>query len=370
MNQSKNPHDRPTYLFVIVLAVVLAGVTIGSMLGLRKAEKDFSTRYDPPKRMGHVSPPAAVAAPNTNEMAWIGGGTFTMGDPDGQQDERPAHSVMVNGFWMDKYEVSNEQFDRFVRATHFVTVAERKPNPKDFPGADPALLVPGSVVFSPPPGEVPLNDHSAWWKYVPGANWRHPEGPNSDLKGRAKHPVVHICWDDAVAYAGWCGKRLPTEAEWEFAARGGLEKKKYVWGDEIIPDGKWQANIWQGQFPNENKMSDGFRGTAPVGSFSPNGFGLFDMAGNVWEWCSDWYRFDYYGQSPGANPKGPSDSFDPNEPGLAKRVMRGGSYLCSDLYCVGYRPSARMKSSPDTGLSHTGFRCVQDAPPPETGPTK
>ena len=191
-------------------------------------------------------------------------------------------------------------------------------------------------------------------------NWRHPQGPDSNIKGLEKHPVVQVCWDDAIAYAKWAGKRLPTEAEWEYASRGGLDRQPFSWGKDKIPDNKWQANVWQGKFPNENLLADGFRLTSPVASYPSNHFGLFDMAGNVWEWCADWYRPDYYGQSAKKNPPGPNDSFDPNEPGIAKRVTRGGSYLCSELYCTGYRPSARMKTSPDTGLSHTGFRCVRN----------
>lgn len=307
------------------------------------------------------SAPVAPAA-STNGMVWIPSGTFWMGAADGRSDELPLHQVTVDGFWMDKTEVSNDQFSKFVDATGYVTIAERKPDPKDFPGADPAMLVPGSVVFSPPSEEVSLNDPSQWWRYVPGANWRHPNGPDSDINGKEKYPVVHVAWDDAVAYAKWAGKRLPTEAEWEYAARGGLDRKPYVWGFEQTPDGKWPANIWQGHFPNQNTGDDGFTNLAPVGSFKPNGYGLYDMAGNVWEWCADWYRPDYYAKSPTNNPTGPTDSFDPDEPAAQKRVQRGGSFMCSDVYCSGYRPSARMKCTPDTGLSHTGFRCVMSGP--------
>jgi formylglycine-generating enzyme len=304
--------------------------------------------------LGHVVPDRVV----TNQMVWIQGGTFWMGSEEGP-DERPRRQVTVDGFWMDRTEVTNAQFEEFVKATGYTTIAEQKPDPKDFPGVPLENLVPGSLVFTPPGEVVSLENHFAWWQYVPGANWRQPEGPGSSIRGRENHPVVHVAWEDAVAYAAWAGKRLPTEAEWEFAARGGLEDQRYVWGEELRPRGAWQANIWQGRFPNENTALDGFRSRAPVGQFQPNGYGLHDMAGNVWEWCQDWYRPDAYAQGSTENPQGPESSFDPAEPGMPKRVIRGGSYLCSDLYCVGYRPSARMKSSPDTGLSHTGFRCVK-----------
>jgi formylglycine-generating enzyme required for sulfatase activity len=301
----------------------------------------------------------ACSQPAPDGMVWIPGGTFLMGNEHGAPDERPVHEVTVSGFWMDRTEVTNAQFRRFVEATGYVTIAERTPRAADFPGAPADKLVPGSLVFREPPGPVAREEWWTWWEYLAGACWRHPEGPGSDLAGRDDHPVVHVCWDDAVAYAQWAGKRLPTEAEWEWAARGGLAQKAYVWGDEQVPEGKWRANIWQGRFPRENTKDDGFVRAAPVGSFPPNGFGLLDMSGNVWEWCADWYRPDTYATSPARDPRGPESSFDPQEPDIAKRVNRGGSFLCSDSYCIGYRPSARMKSSPDTGLCHTGFRCVR-----------
>jgi sulfatase modifying factor 1 len=273
-------------------------------------------------------------------------------------DARPIHPVDLDGFWIDRTPVTNARFARFVQATGYVTVAERKPDPRDFPGAPPELLVPGSIVFTPPTGPVPLDNPSAWWTYAPGASWKHPEGPGSSIDDRQDHPVVQVSWDDAVAYAKWAGRRLPTEAEWEYAARGGLAQKPYAWGDEFQPGGRIMANTWQGRFPTENKREDGHARTSPVGTFPPNGFGLSDMAGNVWQWCSDWYRPDYYVRSPKANPKGPPDSLDPMEPGVPKRVQRGGSFLCCDQYCSRYMPGGRGKGAADTGSSHVGFRCV------------
>jgi formylglycine-generating enzyme required for sulfatase activity len=299
--------------------------------------------------------------PAPEGMVWIPAGEFWMGDEE-FPDARPVHRVYVDGLWMDRTEVTNEQFARFVQETSYVTIAERKPDPKDFPpDVDPNKLVPFSGVFKPPAGKSVEQCASCaeWWSRVEGACWRHPEGPGSDLSGRENHPVVHICWEDALAYAKWAGKRLPTEAEWERAARGGVERKRYYWGDELCPGGKWMANIWQGAFPGDNTVEDGFRGTAPVGSFPANPYGLYDMAGNVWEWCSDWYRPDYYAVSPARNPRGPADSIDPDGHGEPKRVQRGGSFLCSDNYCVRYRAGARGQGEPNTGLAHTGFRCVR-----------
>jgi sulfatase modifying factor 1 len=292
-------------------------------------------------------------------MVWVPGGTFWMGADDPSiTDANPVHEVTVAGFWMDRTEVTNRQFAKFVKATAYMTVAERKPDPKDFPGAPPEKLVPGSIVFTPPVGRVSLDDPLVWWRYIPGANWRHPEGPSSTIEGKDDHPVVQICWYDAVAYANWAGKRLPTEAEWEYAARGKLARTRYVWGDELRPRGKPQANIWEGHFPDQNSGDDGFLRTAPVGFFPPNSRGLFDMAGNVWEWCADWYR-PAYEMNSHENPNGPTSSYDPNEPNVPKRVQRGGSFLCSDTYCTRYLPGARGMGAPDSAASHLGLRCVK-----------
>lgn len=352
MEQPEKSYDVPVWKFVAAIAGMLVAVTLGTMFWMWRDAR--------PRRPHPVAPARVVRTGEwTNGMVWIRGGTFSMGAEGGQNDERPVHRVTVSGFWMDETEVTNEQFAKFVEETGHVTVAERQPDAKDFPDAPPELLVPGSVVFQASVGPVPLDNFLAWWKWTPGANWRHPEGPGSNLAGREKHPVVQVAWDDAVAYCAWAGKRLPTEAEWEYASRGGAEGQTYVWGAVQVPGGKWAANIWQGNFPYENNSADGFSGTAPVRSFLPNGHHLYDMAGNVWEWCADLYRPDYYAQSPARDPGGPETSFDPNEPNVIKRVQRGGSYLCADVYCRGYRPSARMKGAPDTGLSHTGFRGVR-----------
>jgi formylglycine-generating enzyme required for sulfatase activity len=308
-------------------------------------------------------------------MAWIPGGAFTMGTDaeSAWPEERPAHPVRVDGFWMDRTEVTNAQFRAFVEATGYVTTAEKPPSleeimsqvPPGTPLPAPELLVPGSMVFSPPAGEVDLRNFAQWWTWTPGADWRHPEGPASSISGRDDHPVVHVSWDDADAYARWAGKRLPTEAEWEFAARGGLDAKPYTWGDEPPTDSKTFANIWQGEFPGSNTAADGYPRTAPVKSFPPNGYGLYDMAGNVWEWCADWFDRDIYRRRAGSgvvvNPTGPERSSDPSRPFERLRVERGGSFLCHDSYCSRYRPSARHGNSPDTGMSHVGFRCVLSA---------
>ncbi|OAI44168.1 sulfatase-modifying factor 1 [Nitrospira sp. SCGC AG-212-E16] len=307
-------------------------------------------------------PPPPGPAPEG--MVWIPGGEFWMGAEE-FPDAQPWHRVVVDGFWMDKTEVTNGQFAKFVKATKYVTLAENAPRAEDFPGAPPENLVAGSVVFAPPDHPVKLNDHFQWWSYVKGANWRHPEGPQSGIKDRGNYPVVHIAYEDVLAYAKWAGKRLPTEAEYEFAQRGGLERKPYTWGDELKLGGKFMANTFQGHFPDKNTKEDGHERAAPVASFQPNPYGLYDMAGNVWEWTSDWYRHDYYQTlvtlGPLArNPPGPADSFDPSEPGVKKKVHRGGSFLCTDQYCARYIAGGRGKGEPDTGTNHVGFRLVRD----------
>jgi formylglycine-generating enzyme required for sulfatase activity len=306
-------------------------------------------------------------------MVWVPGGEFSMGstDPtdvvcgghDAMPDARPVHRVYVGGFWMDRTEVTNEEFSKFAQATGYVTVAERKPKTEDFPGVPADKLVPGSAVFAPTEGPADLENFLAWWRYLPGANWRHPEGPTSNLAGREKYPVTQIAYDDAIAYAKWAGKRLPTEAEWEFAARGGLAGQPYAWGAEFKPGDKWMANTYQGRFPEKDTGADGFAGLAPVAQFPTNNYGLYDMAGNVWEWCADWYRPDYYERLAVAggvtrNPAGPADSFDPQEPGQPKRVQRGGSFLCTDQYCARYLVGSRGKGEPSSASEHIGFRCV------------
>lgn len=333
------------------------------------------------QRGDEVGTGAAVAGAAPHEsppgMMWVPAGEFTMGSdaPGAWPDEGPPHRVYVDGFWLDKHEVTNAEFQRFVAATGYVTTAERPPDveailsqsPPGTPPPDQALLVPGSLVFTPPDRPVPLDDYRQWWRWVPGASWRRPEGPGSTIEGRNDHPVVHVSWDDAVAYAQWAGKRLPTEAEWERAARGGLEGKPYVWGDAPPSDTVIVANIWQGRFPDENSARDGFVRTAPVGSFMPNGFGLYDMAGNVWEWCADWYQRDLARTRADLtvirNPTGPARGIDPRRPYMPQRVQRGGSFLCNDGYCSRYRPSARHGCAPDTGMSHVGFRCAKSPGP-------
>jgi formylglycine-generating enzyme len=334
--------------------------------------------------------PADLSSPPAG-MVWIPGGEFKMGstDPLARPDESPVHRVRVDGFWMDQTEVTNAQFAAFVAATGYKTVAERPVDWEELkkqaapgtPKPDDALLQPGSLVFTPPDHPVDLRNYGEWWRWTIGANWQHPEGPTSSILGKDNHPVVHIAYEDAVAYCKWAGKSLPTEAQWEFAARGGLDGAVNVWGSEPV-DAK-RCNIWQGHFPDKNSEEDGFARAAPVRSFPPNGYGLYDMAGNVWEWCADLYRPDAYARqlleagTPSAlieNPKGPNSSLDPRNPHAPEsRVHRGGSFLCNDSYCASYRPSARMAAPPDTGLQHLGFRCVllpnKNNRPPVSMPT-
>jgi formylglycine-generating enzyme required for sulfatase activity len=317
------------------------------------------------------SRPAGEAPPG---MVWIPGGEFSMGaqDPPDRGDEvgmqatrdsRPIHRVYVDGFWMDTTEVTNKQFAAFVSATGYVTVAERTPRAADYPGARPEDLEPGSVVFTPPSHAVPLNDPLRWWTYVKRANWRHPLGADSSLAGQDNVPVVHVAYEDALAYATWAKKRLPTEAEWEFAARGGLSGHIFPWGNEFRTKYQWMANSHQGHFPDRDSAADQYAGIAPVAKFAPNGYGLYDVGGNVWEWVTDWYRPDYYAELAGAgsvarNPQGPDTSFDPTEPGELKRVMRGGSFLCTEEYCSRYMVGTRGKGAINTGTNHLGFRTV------------
>ena len=330
----------------------------------------------PPENLNFLPTiPNMVPAPGSapRGMVWITGGEFSMGAQDAPEmnevgmqataDSRPIHRVYVDGFFMDKTEVTNAQFTEFVKATGYTTVAERTPRAEDFPGAPAENLVAGSVVFSPPDHAVPLNDHFQWWGYVKGANWRHPTGPKSSIKGRERYPVVQMAFEDAEAYAKWAHKRLPTEAEWEFAARGGLAGKPFVWGDEFRPNRKWMANTFQGHFPTQDSGSDGFIGLAPAAQYAPNGYGLYDMAGNVWQWTSDWYRPDYSARLAAVggvarNPQGPSSPFDPSEPTEKKKVHRGGSFLCTDQYCSRYMVGTRGKGEVSTGTNHLGFRCV------------
>ena len=310
---------------------------------------------------------AAEHAPHP-DMQWIPGGTFRMGSEDFYPEEGPVHDVSVDGFWMDASTVTNQKFSQFVEATGYVTLAERPLNAADFPGAPPENLKPGSMLFHKTRGAVDLRDYTKWWAWTPGTNWRDPAGPGSSISGIEQHPVVHVAYEDAEAYARWAEKDLPTEAEWEFAARGGLDGKKFTWGDDDFPDGRAMANSWQGEFPWQNLLVDGYEATSPVGSFPPNGYGLYDMAGNVWEWTSDWYvvrHADEIAKSccvPAVNPRilSPDKSYNPRQPQfrIPRKVIKGGSHLCAPNYCLRYRPAARQPQMIDTGMCHIGFRCI------------
>jgi sulfatase modifying factor 1 len=352
------------------ILLLLLSLATGSVANLNAASPVVSSFK--PTVENRIKP----ASPAPEGMVWIPGGEFSMGSdetgesmcglPGVTRDSQPIHRVYVDGYWMDATDVTNAQFEKFVDATGYVTIAERTPTAEEFPGAPPENLVAGSTVFTPTSGPVALNDYFQWWRYQKGANWRHPEGPETDIKGKGSYPVVQIAYDDAVAYAKWAGKRLPTEAEWEFAARGGLTGNLYAWGNEFKPGGKHMANTYQGEFPVKNTAEDGFAGIAPVKSFPANGYGLYDMGGNVWQWCSDWYRPDYYarlklasGDAVVRNPQGPESSYDPAEPSDKKRVHKGGSFLCTDQYCTRYMVGTRGKGEISTGANHLGFRCVQ-----------
>jgi sulfatase modifying factor 1 len=357
-NNLPDPNRGPSRGFPasVVIYVALALVAFGVTYALTRIlqQPDSST------------PPAG--------MVFIPAGKFLMGSSGANElaNEQPARTVKLSGFYMDETEVTNAQFRAFVEATHYVTTAEKKPDweemkqqlPPNTPKPDEKLLVAGSLVFTPPTKAVGTEDITQWWKWTPGACWKHPEGPGSDLKDRDNHPVVHISWFDAQAYAKWAGKRLPTEAEWEYASRAGLAGKRYTWGNEPLTDEvTTRANIWQGTFPHLNSQGDKWFRTSPVKTYPANAWGLYDMAGNVWEWCEDWYRADEYQRTAREveNPPGPKESLDPNEPYTPKRIVRGGSFLCHKTYCESYRNAARRGTSPDTGMSHTGFRCVKSA---------
>ena len=309
------------------------------------------------------STPAPAQAPA--DMVWVPGGRFWMGcESCAMPDALPVHLVEVDGFWMDRTPVTNADFERFVTATGYVTVAERPLDPRHYPSVPEETLWPGATVFFAPTKPVPLDNALRWWRYVAGAHWKRPEGPASGIVNRRDHPVVHVAYEDVQAYAAWAGKRLPREAEFEFAARGGLDRARYAWGRELMPGGKPAANLWQGPFPALDVGDDGYTGTSPVAAFQSNGFGLYDMGGNVWQWCADWYRPDAYASRAGiisVNPSGPDRSFDPEEPGAEKRVLRGGSYLCTDQYCARYLVGSRGKSEITSGASNVGFRLVRSA---------
>lgn len=349
------------YRWLIVLALVAVPILI-SPLG-----ESFRGRFGHSVFLfGDFSDKENLGLIEQDGMIYIEGGEFMMGSHlEMMEEARPIHPVRVNGFWISKAPITNYEFKKFTDATQYVTFAERNPDPDDWPGVPEEELVPGSMNFSKPNSPVPLTDHYQWWRFVPHANWRQPEGEGSNIDGRMDHPVVHVAYEDALAYAKWAGARLPTEAEWEYAARGGLDEKEFVWGETPMPNGKHMANTHQGDFPHENTGEDGFITTSPVGSFSANGYGLYDMSGNVWEWTSDWYHAEYYKYLSFSgrvtlNPQGPDFSFDPAEPEVSKKVQKGGSFLCTDKYCSRYRPGGRGRAEPTATTNHSGFRIVKD----------
>ena len=365
-------------------AVIVAATVAWALIATRPAAPKAAIFHDaanlPPAGRTNFAPtvPNSPTAPATapEGMVWIPGGEFSMGSdssndnlcslPGLTRDAQPVHRVYVDAFWMDATEVTNAVFAKFVSATGYITIAERKPTQEEFPTAPQENLIAGSTVFKPTPEAVPLNNYFQWWSYVPGADWRHPTGAGSNLSGRENYPVVQIAYEDAEAYSKWAGKRLPTEAEWELAARGGAAGNLYAWGNDLKPGGKFQANIYQGKFPMENgdTGADGHRGIAPAGQYPPNSYGLYDAGGNVWEWCSDWYRADTYAKRAAEggvarNPTGPADSYDPAEPAEKKRIHRGGSFLCTDAYCTRYMVGTRGKGETRTASNHLGFRCIR-----------
>jgi len=352
--------------FLAIVGVVLVGTALVFILDPLKTRSKPTAEAKPPADEPFVEASAAPG-PAPDGMVWVPGGRFWMGSEADSESNAPLHEVAVSGFWMDRTEVTNAQFAAFVRATGYKTVAEREPTAEDFGGVDlpPEKKKPFSIGFVPVPGDVPLFGPWAtggppWWKAVYGADWRHPDGPGSSIAGRDTYPAVHISWYDAEAYAKWAGKRLPTEAEWEFAARGGLDRAEFCWGPEKQgAGGVWRANTFQGKFPGSDTGQDGFKGPAPVGTYPPNGYGLVDMSGNVWEWCADWYQRDYYRTGPRNNPAGPAVGDPGRDTPLPAKVRRGGSYLCADDYCRRYLPAARDHNPPNDGASHTGFRCVR-----------
>ncbi len=364
--------------FIIYITILLAATSCNNNAGKEKVavnEDSIHSCMQIPARFASNTDTAKIQYSGDTSVAGmvlIPGGLFEMGGDNEQAspDEYPKHKVQVSPFYMDITEVTNAQFQKFVMATGYITTAEKKPDweelkktvPPGTPKPPDSLLQAASLVFKSSASPVDLNDYSQWWSWVKGANWKHPEGPNSSINGKDNYPVVQVSWDDAVAYCKWAGKQLPTEAEWEFAARGGLINSIYPWGNEHVNTGKPKANSWEGKFPYLNEKKDGFITVAPAKSYTPNGYGLYDMAGNVWEWCSDWYNADYYktiSNNTAVDPPGPDKSYDPQDPYTPKRSLKGGSFLCNDAYCSGYRVARRMKSSPDTGLEHTGFRCVK-----------
>jgi sulfatase modifying factor 1 len=370
---------RAAYILLYVMILIETGsCSSESNTGSTAKDSMISCEQNLPSRLSVKNIDSLIVAGETGStegMVWIKGGEYMMGaaDGEGRPDEYPQHKVKLDGFWIDITEVTNAQFKKFIDATGYITTAEKKPDweelkkqlPPGTPKPDESMLVASSLVFTPPVLPVQLNDVAQWWSWKEGADWKHPQGPGSTIEGKDNYPVVHVSWYDAVAYCKWAGKRLPTEAEWEMAARSSTDNK-YTWGNEEPETGKPKANTWQGSFPDKNTGWDQFNRSSPVKSFAPNGLGLYDMAGNVWEWCSDWYRPDHYSSKKNmlvANPKGPESSYDPMEPTIPKKVVRGGSFICHASYCKGYRVSARMKTSPDTGLEHTGFRCVKDSIP-------